>query len=174
MLSIPSFGVKQVAGGVLIQSSYSPSSVAFVSDGKVGAKGVMGASGSSLLNGTTDPLSSLGNNGDSYINTTTYTLFTKASGVWTNRGSFLGASGADGTSLLNGTTDPLSSLGMDGDSYINTTTYTLFTKASGTWTNQGSFAGGGTGSTVANLTVTNSLVTTSTASSQINNAVFTG
>ncbi len=44
------------------------------------------------------------------------------------------ASGPPGASVLNGTTDPISSVGKDGDFYINTTTTTIFgAKYLGAW-----------------------------------------
>lgn len=46
----------------------------------------------------------------------------------------IGGSGADGKTVLNGTTNPTNGIGADGDFYINTTTYEIFgPKASGTW-----------------------------------------
>jgi hypothetical protein len=45
-----------------------------------------------------------------------------------------GVAGTNGTAVLNGITNPLSTTGINGDFYINTATYTLFgPKASGAW-----------------------------------------
>lgn len=44
-----------------------------------------------------------------------------------------GPAGQDGTSLRHGTVDPDSSIGNDGDFYINTSTYTLFGPKNTTW-----------------------------------------
>jgi hypothetical protein len=41
-------------------------------------------SGSSFYTGSSSPSNSLGNNGDSYLNTTTGTLYTKTSNIWSN------------------------------------------------------------------------------------------
>ena len=45
-----------------------------------------------------------------------------------------GANGKDGASVLNGTSDPTTSTGKDGDFYINTNSHKIFgPKASGLW-----------------------------------------
>ncbi|PWG79404.1 beta strand repeat-containing protein [Pararcticibacter amylolyticus] len=53
-----------------------------------------GSSGNSLLNGSSNPATGVGNNGDFYINTSTYTLYgPKANGAWPATGAaMLGAS----------------------------------------------------------------------------------
>jgi hypothetical protein len=139
--------------------------------GATGATGAVGTDGKTVGNGTTDPASSTGVDGDFYINTATNMLFgPKASGTWPTGVSLVGptgatgatgaagaqgpqgiqgltgatgaagaqgatgAAGADGKTVGNGTTDPASSTGVDGDFYINTATSMLFgPKASGTW-----------------------------------------
>ena len=67
----------------------------------IGPRGPMGNNGSSILNGTVDPANTLGNDGDTYINTVSHDLFVKADGAWTNVGSLRGAPGADGDSVTN-------------------------------------------------------------------------
>jgi multiple sugar transport system substrate-binding protein len=49
--------------------------------------------------------------------------------------------GADGSSILSGSGIPSSSLGKDGDSYVDTSTWDYYLKANGTWSKQGNFAG---------------------------------
>ena len=49
--------------------------------------------------------------------------------------------GADGTSLLNGTSNPTSSQGKNGDTYINTSTWDVFVKSGGNWTKVGNVMG---------------------------------
>jgi hypothetical protein len=49
--------------------------------------------------------------------------------------------GADGTSLLNGTTNPTSSQGKNGDTYINTSTWDVYVKSGGNWTKVGNVMG---------------------------------
>ena len=148
--------------------------------GATGATGVAGADGKTVGNGTTDPASSTGVDGDFYINTATNMLFgPKADGAWPTGVSLVGptgatgaagaqgaqgiqgqtgatgatgAAGTDGKTVGNGTTDPASSTGVEGDFYINTATNMLFgPKANGTWSTGVSLVGptGATGATGA-------------------------
>ena len=53
-----------------------------------------------------------------------------------------GIDGKDGESLLTGKGTPSSSLGKDGDSYVDTQTWDYYTKEDGKWTKAGNFKGG--------------------------------
>ena len=69
--------------------------------GSVGANGAVGApglAGSSLLSGTGNPSSDVGNNGDFFLNATTGTLFgPKVGGSWPTKGlTLMGATGPAG------------------------------------------------------------------------------
>ena len=124
--------------------------------GATGATGVAGADGKTVSNGTSNPVSGTGVNGDFYINTATNTLFgPKANGAWPSGVSLVGptgatgaqgiqgatgatgvagVAGADGKTVRNGTSNPVSGTGVDGDFYINTAANTLFgPKANGAW-----------------------------------------
>jgi hypothetical protein len=115
--------------------------------GFTGPSGPTGANGNSVLNGTINPTSFIGVNEDFYINTTTNTIFGPKSGnTWppgvstegyTGSIGFTGPSGPTGTngnSVLNGTVNPTSFIGVNGDFYINTATNTIFGPKSGsTW-----------------------------------------
>ena len=121
--------------------------------GATGATGVAGADGKTVSNGPSNPVSGTGVNGDFYINTATNTLFgPKANGAWPSGVSLVGpigatgapgiqgatgatgVAGADGKTVRNGTSDPVSGTGVDGDFYINTAANTLFgPKANGAW-----------------------------------------
>jgi hypothetical protein len=62
--------------------------VATVQENKViisakGARGPAGISGAQFFQGTTPPDISIGDNGDSYLNTNTSLLYLKVGGVWT-------------------------------------------------------------------------------------------
>lgn len=60
-----------------------------------------------------------------------------------------GPAGADGRTILSGTADPTSSVGADGDFYINTTSWTIFgPKTSGAWGSGTALSGGGGGGAV--------------------------
>jgi hypothetical protein len=124
--------------------------------GATGVAGVAGADGKTVSNGTSNPVSGTGVNGDFYINTATNTLFgPKANGAWPSGVSLVGptgatgapgiqgatgatgatgVAGADGKAVRNGTSNPVSDTGVDGDFYINTAANTLFgPKANGAW-----------------------------------------
>ncbi|MBS1532891.1 MAG: SGNH/GDSL hydrolase family protein [Bacteroidetes bacterium] len=107
-----------------------------------------GATDGTVLYGLGAPGSSTGNDNDTYINTGTGVFYKKSGGAWSQVFSMQtgpagpagangtnGENGADGKSVLSGTADPSNLYtGIDGDFYINTTTYTLFgPKASGVW-----------------------------------------
>ena len=75
--------------------------------GATGATGPAGATGASGLQGPAGPTGAAGVNG---------------------------ATGADGKTVRNGTSNPISGIGVDGDFYINTATNTLFgPKSNGAW-----------------------------------------
>jgi uncharacterized repeat protein (TIGR02543 family) len=57
---------------------------------------IKGADGASLLSGTSNPTSTLGKNGDTYINTSTWDVYVKSGGNWTKVGNVMGPKGADG------------------------------------------------------------------------------
>lgn len=65
-----------------------------VNNTELSTGGGVPTTGNTLLNGTGNPYSTLGNNGDFYINTTTYTLFgPKAGGIWPSTGISMVGSG---------------------------------------------------------------------------------
>lgn len=75
--------------------------------GIVGATGPAGASGNSVLNGTTDPSSGDGNDGDFWINTTSDSIFgPKTGGAWGSGTSLIGATGPAGPTGATGATGP--------------------------------------------------------------------
>jgi hypothetical protein len=96
------------------------------------ATGPAGPRGNSILNGTTNPLNSAGNNGDFYLNVSTLTIFgPKASGVWPAGQSL--APQVPNT-ILHGSVTPANTLGNNGDFYMDTSSFYLFgPKASGVW-----------------------------------------
>jgi hypothetical protein len=65
--------------------------------GTPGVNGTNGTNGNTLISGTTDPANTIGNNGDYYINLSTYGFFgPKASGAWALGVSLIGGAGATG------------------------------------------------------------------------------
>ncbi len=118
--------------------------------------GPQGEKGNSVLTGEGAPDNTLGKDGDSYIDLTTFDFYTKENDTWTKKGSIKGADGADGfngkpgangkngkdgLSFLSGKEDPDDTLGVDGDLYINTETFDIFKKEEGTWTKTGNVKG---------------------------------
>ena len=152
------------------------SSTSWHLDGSIrGANGTNGVDGATILTGPGAPSSSLGKNGDLYIDTTSANrdVYTKTAGSWGSPVTTLrgpagptgapgadgaqgipgtpgtpGAPGANGSTIFNGSGAPASGLGNNGDIYIDTSNDHYYTKGSGTWTDQGSMVGpaGATGS----------------------------
>jgi hypothetical protein len=120
-------------------------------DSGVSLVGATGADGKTVRNGSGAPSSGLGVDGDFYLNTATNTISgPKTSGAWPAAVSLVGATGADGKTVRNGTTTPSAGLGVDGDFYLNTATNTISgPKASGAWPAAVSLVGpkGDTGAT---------------------------
>ena len=114
---------------------------------------IKGADGSSLLNGTSNPDASVGNNGDTYINTSTWDVFVKTGGNWTKVGNIMGSqgpegpqgpqgpSGENGSSVLSGNGEPASELGNNGDLYIDLETWNVYKKGNGNWAFVGNIKG---------------------------------
>lgn len=109
--------------------------------------------GTTLYGTSTPPASGTGNNGDTYINTTTGIFYKKSAGSWAQAFSMAsGPAGPRGNSVLNGTIDPTAQ-GVNGDFYINKTALTIFgPKASGVWPS-GTSLKGTNGNTILNGTV---------------------
>jgi hypothetical protein len=113
-----------------------------------GATGPSGTDGATWLSGTEVPLSQ-GKDGDFYLNTRNYDVYKKESGKWTKIGNIKGATGqagatgkagADGATWLFGTAAPTGQ-GKDGDFYLNTSTFDVYHKASGSWSKTGNIKG---------------------------------
>ena len=124
-------------------------------NGTNGKDGENGKDGKSCLNGKGVPASSLGTDGDSYIDTETFDFYVKESGAWSKKGSLKATSeatkGEDGTSIRTGKGVPADTLGKDGDSYIDLSTFDFYVKADGTWSKEGNIKGdkGSTGASGA-------------------------
>lgn len=70
--------------------------------GDKGDSGIDGKDGESLLTGKGTPSSSLGKDGDSYVDTQTWDYYTKEDGKWTKAGNFKGSKGDKGDTGLQG------------------------------------------------------------------------
>lgn len=62
-------------------------------NGADGTNGTNGKDGAAWLTGTTAPAATDGKDGDFYLNTTNFTIYSKSNGVWTELGSIMGADG---------------------------------------------------------------------------------
>ena len=84
--------------------------------GATGVVGEAGADGKMVSNGTSNPVSGTGVNGDFYINTATNTLFgPKANGAWPSGVSLVGPTGATGAQGIQGATGATGAAGPRGD-----------------------------------------------------------
>ena len=83
--------------------------------GATGATGVAGADGKTVSNGTSNPVSGTGVDGDFYINTASNTLFgPKANGAWPSGVSLVGPTGATGPQGIQGPTGATGPQGPTG------------------------------------------------------------
>ena len=116
-------------------------------NGTNGKNGENGEDGNSVRTGKGVPASTLGKDGDSYIDTETFDFYVKADGKWSKEGNIKGASGdagsqgEDGTSIRNGKGVPADTLGNDGDCYIDLSTFDFYVKADGKWSKEGNIKG---------------------------------
>jgi hypothetical protein len=95
--------------------------------GKQGNQGVAGPDGSTILNGTAVPATTLGTNGDFYINTATSIIYGPKTGAdWGTGKSILGAKGTAGSKILSGTVTPAATVGAVGDYYLDKISYSLY------------------------------------------------
>lgn len=102
-------------------------------------QGPAGTDGRTILSGSVDPTTEgEGEDGDFYINTTSWQIFGPKDTTWPAGVDLIGADGVDGTdgadgrTILSGAVDPTTE-GEDGDFYLNTATSTLFGPKDTTW-----------------------------------------
>lgn len=103
-----------------------------------GVNGIDGADGSTIFSGNGVPETSIGKQGDYYLNLTSYQLFgpkrNNSWGIGTDLKGQDGAEGKAGTSILSGNGNPSSSLGKNGDLYFDGQSFLLYgPKASNSW-----------------------------------------
>lgn len=101
--------------------------------GPEGPVGPAGEDGSMMYSGQGAPDASTGENGDYYLNETTGDLYgPKNDDGWGSPVSLQGPpgqdgqDGEDGSQIYSGTSAPQSSLGKEGDYYLNTNTFDLY------------------------------------------------
>lgn len=154
-LNINGLGAKSIvdsagdalAGGELVANAiqdftYDGTNFRLPATGPAGPEGPQGPTdGLSVLNGTDDPGAGDGQDGDFYINTTSWQIFgPKAAGAWPAGVDLIGADGANGTDgadgdqIIYGAAAPTGGDGEDGDTYIETTNWVVYgPKAGGVW-----------------------------------------
>ena len=84
-------------------------------NGKDGRDGIDGKDGTSVLTGNGEPSSSLGNDGDSYIDLDNWDYYVKEGGSWVNKGNIKGADGHDGQDGKDGVDGADGQDGKDGE-----------------------------------------------------------
>lgn len=98
--------------------------------GEKGDQGIAGINGSTIFSGKTAPSSTIGKMGDFFLNLTNGDLYgPKSSNGWGVPFSLKGATGEQGipgSAILSGQTVPISSVGKNGDFYINLQTMTIY------------------------------------------------
>jgi hypothetical protein len=101
--------------------------------GPAGPIGADGKAGSIIYSGSTTPLTATGVTGDFYLNSSTGLLYGPKTAAGWGAGVSLkgttgatGATGAAGSKTLSGTGAPATSLGSNGDFYLNKSNYLLY------------------------------------------------
>jgi len=92
-----------------------------VTNGADGKDGANGADGASFLVGSGAPASTLGKQGDFYLDAASYDIYLKKAAGCEKIGNIAGVkgdTGEDGTSCLSGSGVPAAALGADGDTYF--------------------------------------------------------
>lgn len=109
-------------------------------DGINGKDGKNGKDGNTILSGQGKPSATLGKIGDFYLDEDTKNLYgPKSDKGWGNPASLKGKDGTNGTDgkngskILKGNTTPDSSLGNEGDWYIDTTNKKIYYKNASGW-----------------------------------------
>jgi hypothetical protein len=117
--------------------------------GDPGIQGVPGADGNTIYSGAGAPASTLGVDGDLYLDThyggvtNSYGMWgPKAAGSWGTGHSLQGAAGVDGATIHYGAFPPDNAIGVDGDTFIDTLHWTVSApKAGNVWPPSASMVG---------------------------------
>uniref|UniRef100_UPI0040476453 hypothetical protein n=1 Tax=Algoriphagus sp. TaxID=1872435 RepID=UPI0040476453 len=127
--------------------------------GASGANGTTGADGKTVRNGTSNPVSGTGVDGDFYINTATNTLFgPKANGAWPSGVALVGPTGATGAQGIQGPTGATGAAGPapSGTGLVTVTNGSLQTP--GALTGDVTTSGGGLATTIGASKVVSSMI----------------
>ncbi|WP_394771846.1 collagen-like protein [Mucilaginibacter sp.] len=114
------------------------------STGATGPTGATGADGTKIYSGAAAPATTVGANGDFYLNTANSDFYgPKSAAGWgtptnlkgaTGATGAAGAAGAAGSKIYSGSGAPAASVGINGDYYLDVTGYLFYgPKAGGAW-----------------------------------------
>lgn len=105
--------------------------------GEEGQQGVPGPAGSKIYSGNGAPATSIGASGDFYLDLSTSNFYGPKTTSWGTPISLkgaAGAAGAAGSKILSGTGAPAATVGINGDYYLDKSTYNLYgPKTAGAW-----------------------------------------
>ncbi|MEO6633617.1 MAG: hypothetical protein ABIN13_17890, partial [Mucilaginibacter sp.] len=128
--------------------------------GATGTNGTNGVDGNKILNGTTAPSTALGNNGDYYLDKTSFNFYgPKTASGWGTPTLLRGAqgaqgptgpAGADGSVIFSGTGAPAPALGNTGDYYFDKTSSLFYGPKTGSGWGTGTSLKGTNGSNGSN------------------------
>jgi len=110
-------------------------------------RGTSGQNGKSVKFGSGTPLSSLGDDDETYIDVNDFKIHTKSSGSWSSGQAFKGSNGLNGESGLNGksirfgSSSPLDTEGDDDEVYLDLSSFKIHSKSAGSWGNGQAFKG---------------------------------
>lgn len=88
---------------------------------------------STWYNGSSNPINSLGFDGDYYLNNTSKDYFDKVSGAWVLKGNLNGGGSSSGTGWSNGATVPPNTDGLEGDFFLHNPTGYVWLKGASIW-----------------------------------------
>lgn len=91
--------------------------------------------------GNSAPTSTLGVNGDLYLDSDTGIVYLKVNDGWTNVADISGPSGEDGSAWISGSGIPSPSIGENGDFYFDAVNENVYEKSNDTWINIANISG---------------------------------
>ncbi len=96
-------------------------------------KGEPGQNGKSVRFGNGPPITSLGDDDETYIDLNDFKIHTKASGSWSAGQAFRGSNGQNGKSVRFGSGAPSDADGDDDEVYLDISSFKIHSKSAGSW-----------------------------------------
>lgn len=120
---------------VLIRSTLSLLCLLLMACEKSSSPGPAGADGSKVLVDAGPPATSLGSDGDVYLDSVSGEFYTRAAGTWTAEGTLRsqGINGRDGATWFANSGEPSLTLGAPGDFYLDLSKSTVYKKSDTVW-----------------------------------------